>query len=237
MGRVLALQHVWENPVGRLGNLLHEHGIEYDTVDVETQNLPDPSAYHAVIAFGGSQHLYAEDQYPYFAQEQELIRTVLEKEIPFLGICLGSQLLAKVLGGVVKKHTMTEIGFFDVEFTDAGKKDPLYAGLPGHQKIYHWHADTFTLPTGASLLATNENTVNQAFRYGKRAYGIQYHVELDSDMLYHWLHHPDAKESVIKEIGEEGHGAIVAGEPLHYPIYLSHTRVMFENFLRISELI
>ncbi|HEY4385281.1 MAG TPA: type 1 glutamine amidotransferase, partial [Ktedonobacteraceae bacterium] len=196
MGRVLALQHIWDNPEGYLGELLHEYGIEYEVVNVETDDLPDPTAYTAVIAFGGSQHVYAEDQYPYFVQEQQLIRTVLEKEIPFLGICLGSQLLAKVLGSEVRKHTMTEIGFFDVEITEAGKKDPLYAGLPGYQKIYHWHADTFTLPTGATLLATHQNTENQAFRYGRRAYGIQYHVELNPEMLHLWLHHPDARQSV-----------------------------------------
>ncbi len=236
-GRVLALQHVWENPKGYIGELLHEYGIEYEVVNVESEALPDPSEYAAVIAFGGSQHVYGDDQEPYFTHERALIRTIVERDIPFLGICLGCQLLADVVGGEVRKHTMTEIGFFDVELTEAGKKDSLYTGLPGYQKIYHWHEDTFTLPPGATLLATNENAENQAFRYGRRAYGVQYHIELDPETLHMWLHYPEFKQSIIETIGEEAYSIIIAEEPLHYPIYRRHTRIVFENFLRISELL
>ena len=237
MKRVLALQHVWENPKGYVGELLHEYGVDYDVVNVETDALPDPTEYAAVITFGGSQHVYEDDHHPYFTQERALIRTVVEQDIPFLGICLGCQLLADVMGGEVRKHTMTEIGFFDVELTEAGKQDPLYAGLPGYQKIYHWHEDTFTLPPGAILLATSENTENQAFRVGRRAYGVQYHIELDPETLQIWLYHPEFKQSIIETLGEEEYAVLVEQEPFHYPIYRNHTQIVLENFLRISELL
>jgi GMP synthase-like glutamine amidotransferase len=237
MGRILVLQHVWECPTGYVGELLQEHKIEHDIVNVETDTLPEATMYDAVIAFGGSQHIYAVDDYPYFLQERALIQTIIEHEIPFLGICLGGQLLSDVLGGKVRKHTMTEIGFFDVELTEEGKKDPLFVGLPGYQKVYHWHEDTFALPEGALLLARSDNTENQAFRYGSKAYGLQYHIELDEELLHLWLEYPEFKQSVIDTIGDKAYEKIVGEKPLHHPTYLSHTRIMIENFLRISALI
>jgi GMP synthase (glutamine-hydrolysing) len=235
--QVLVLQHMRDDPAAYVGEILHDNGIEYDVVMVESETLPDPDGYGAIIAFGGSQHVYEKELYPYFVQERTFIRTVIQREIPFLGICLGGQLLADALEGEVRKHSMTEIGFFDVELTEAGKADPLYAGLPGYQKVYHWHEDTFVLPEGAILLATHENTENQAFRYGRRAYGLQYHIELDKETLHTWLHVPESKQSVIETIGEEAYALIVAEEPRQYPIYQKHTRIIVENFLRISELI
>src|SRR5260370_1029739 len=174
MRRVLILQHDWAVHKGYIGDILAEHDIVYDVVDVAKETLPDPTIYAAIIALGGTQHVYESDEYPYFTQEKAMIRLAVEQDIPFLGICLGSQLLASALGAVVKKHTTPEIGFFEVPFTGEGETDPLYKGLSGYQKVFHWHGDTFDLPSGAVLLATNEHTKNQAFRYGHCAYGVQY---------------------------------------------------------------
>ena len=155
MQKVLILQHMQENPKGFVGNLLDEYHITHEVIDVEKEALPDPTNYTAIIAFGGDQHVYDEHLYPYFTAEKVLLQQIIKQNIPFLGICLGGQLLAAALGGQVKLHTMTELGFFDVQLTEEGKRDPLFAGMPGYQKVFHWHEDTFDFPAAAVLLATS----------------------------------------------------------------------------------
>lgn len=237
MRKVLILQHVWENSTGYVGEILRKHAIAYDLVNVEIEPVPDPGAYEAVIAFGGSQHVYDEHKHPYFTQEKAMIHQAVEQDIPYLGICLGGQLLADVLEkGTVRRHTMKEIGFYDIALTEEGKKDRLYAGLPGYQKVFHWHEDVFDLPPGATLLATNEYAKNQAFRY-RNAYGLQYHIEIDPEMLDTWLYHPDLQPESSERQEIEAFQTIEHTRDQHFPLYQEHTSIMFENFLKICELI
>lgn len=235
--RVLALQHVWDDPAGYLGELLQEHGIRYDLINVEVEAVPDPLTYDAMIVFGGFQHANDDHKYPYFPPEKAAIRNAVEQHMPFLGICLGGQLLAQVMGGAVKRHTMTEVGFFDVPLTAEGKADPLYAGLPEYQRVFHWHEDVFELPSGAIQLASSTSTPNQAFRYGTHAYGIQYHIELTPEMLDIWLHDETFKPELLKTLGAEGYAALEQQQFTHYPLYREHARILFRNFLRIADLL
>ena len=237
MPRVLLVQHTWEDPHGYLGTLLEHHGIDYDVVQAENTPLPDPTAYAAVIALGGSQHVYADAEYPYLFQEKIWLQQVISQDIPYLGICLGGQMLADVLGGKTRQHILTEIGFFDVQLTPRGQQDPLFAGITHSQKVFHWHEDTFDLPAEAVLLATSTNTENQAFRYGRCSYGLQYHIEIDSDMLNTWLYHPSMKESIIEVLGLPAYQAIEQEREKAFPIYQQHSKTLFENFLGICNLI
>lgn len=237
MKRVLALLHIWDDPAGYVGELLEEHGIAFDIVKVEAEPIPDFTQYDAIVVFGGPQNANEDDKYPYFVPEKVMIRKAVEQEIPFLGICLGGQLLATVLGGEVKRHTLTEIGFSNVRFTEEGKSDPLYARLPGYQTVYQWHEDIFEIPPGAVRLATSEKTENQAFRYGRNAYGLQYHIELTPEMLNTWLHEPSLKNGLINVIGSDEYDRIEHEPAAFYSVYRSHTCVMFENFLRVARLI
>jgi GMP synthase-like glutamine amidotransferase len=235
--RILILQHVWDNHKGYIGQLLDNYAIPYDVIDVEREIVPDAKQYAAVIALGGSQHVYAIDHYPYLVQERAMLHTIVEDDIPFLGICLGGQLLAYAFGGEVRKHTLAEFGFCTVQLTEQGRGDPLFAGFrTSYQTVFHWHEDTFDLPVGATLLATSDTTHNQAFRYGERAYGLQYHIEIDDNTLDTWLYDPECKQSVL-----EGHGMpiYVATEQARttlLPAYHQHSRIIVENFLRVSEL-
>lgn len=235
--RVLALQHCWDDPPGYLGEILQEHGIACEVVNVEEASMPKLNGVDAIISLGGPQHAGADDKYPYLAEEKVLIRQAVEQDIPFLGICLGGQLLAHALGAAVTRHTMTEFGFIEIEVTDEGKTDPLFDGLPDRQLVFHWHVDTFALPSGAVWLATNQNTTNQAFRVGQRAYGLQYHIELAPGMLDTWIQYPEYRQEIIGILGPDAPHMLEADRRKYYPTYRDHTRMVFENFLKISDLL
>lgn len=234
MKRVLALEHVWDDPLGYLGEILQMHHIPYDVINVEEEAIPDPGGYGAVVVMGGPQHAYEEEKHPYLTHERVFLQQVVAQDVPFLGVCLGAQMLVRALHGTVKRHTMTEMGFFKVHMTEAGKHDPLFRGLPGYQEAIHWHEDVFDLPAGAVQLATNENTENQAFRYGRHTYGVQYHIELTPGMLTTWLRFPEYQEEIIKLLGPEAPDILERDRERFYPIYHEHTCIMFENFLRIA---
>ena len=233
----MLLQHVQDNHKGYVGQLLDNYAIPYEVIDVERNAVPDAKQYAAVIAFGGSQHVYAIDDYPYLMQERNLLHTVVEYDIPFLGICLGGQLLADAFGGKVRKHTLAEFGFCEVQLTEQGRNDPLFAGFhTGYQTVFHWHEDTFDLPVGSTLLATSDTTQNQAFRHGHRAYGLQYHIEIDDNTLDTWLYDPECKQSVLETHGMQIYTATERARTTLLPAYHQHSRILIENFLRISEL-
>jgi GMP synthase (glutamine-hydrolysing) len=237
MKRVLALQFIWDDPPGYLGEIMEEHHIAYHTIKVEEETVPDPAGYDALIAMGGPQHVGHNDTYPYLVGVTSAIREAVEKEVPYLGLCLGGQLLASAMGAQVKKHTNASIGFYEVQFTAEGEKDPLFKGLPGHQQVIHWHEDTFDIPDGAVQLATNPHTANQTFRYGRHAYGTQFHIELTPAMLDVWLYYPEYRQEIVRALGEEAAEKFISDRARLYPLYRAHTRIMFENFLRIAGLL
>jgi GMP synthase (glutamine-hydrolysing) len=235
MKRVLALQNYWDDPPGYLGEIMQEHGVPFDIIRVdEDPSMPDLSRYNAVFALGGPQNANAHEKHPYLLQEKELLRTVVEQDIPFLGICLGGQLLASALDAAVTRHHMTEIGFFPVQITDEGKNDPLFQGLPGYQQVIHWHEDAFDLPHGAIKLASSENTPNQAFRVGRRAYGLQYHIEVTPEIFEIWFGEEDLLQNMSQAIEPEVLDQVKRDWLTHYQLYLEHSRTLFENFLKIS---
>lgn len=236
--RILAIQQISDDPPGYLGEILAEHGIACDTVQAEQRLLPDHlDNYGALLVLGGPQHVGEEERYPYLRQEQALIRQAVEQDIPYLGICLGGQLLANVLGADVKRHDFVELGFYQVQLTEAGQHDPLFEGLPGYQQVIHWHEDVFGLPAGAVLLATSPSTPHQAFRYGRCAYGLQYHIELTPAMLDMWLYTPDYREEIISLLGPDAIGRLEEERARFYPLYRQHARLVFENFLRLAGLL
>jgi len=135
-------------------------------------------------------------KYPFLKDEDEFLKKALKEEIPILGICLGAQLLAKACGAKIKKAKQKEIGWSKVNLTDKGKQDPLFRSLPLQLNVFEWHQDSFEIPKGALHLAESQDCPNQAFRFGKNAYGLQFHIEVTPQMIESWIQAYIKKETL-----------------------------------------
>ena len=171
--RVLVLQHIACEHPGVFSEVMRERGAEPIAVEVdEGDPLPDWREFDAVLAMGGPMGAGDDADHPWLASERELVREAVEAGRPFLGVCLGVQLLAAALGARVYAAERPEVGLLDVELTAEGRADPLFAGLDDRFVSLQWHGDTFDLPADAVRLASSPLIANQAFRAGERAYGV-----------------------------------------------------------------
>ena len=145
-----------------------------------------PDAYDAIMVFGGVQHPDQDDEYRWIPREVGYIAEALEAGVPTIGVCLGSQLIARAAGAWVGPAASAEVGWHQVELTAAAKDDPVLGGLPERAHAFQWHYYTYELPEGAVQLATSP-ACRQAFRLGTTAWGIQFHAEVTRQMLDSWL--------------------------------------------------
>ena len=190
MGRsIVIIKHVEQEGAGFLEPFLREEGWGLDIIELGLgERLPDaPEEYDAVIVLGGPMNVYQVREYPFLEEEEHFITRALREEVPMLGICLGAQLLAKACGARVKKAAHKEVGWFRVGVTKEGRGDSLFTGFPGQMNVFQWHEDTFGIPAGGVLLARGKTCRNQAFRMGKNAYGLQFHVEVTPSMVEDWM--------------------------------------------------
>jgi GMP synthase-like glutamine amidotransferase len=186
--RALIFQHIACEGPGLLGDFLRGQGVSLHTVHLDRGDaIPDPADFDLLVVLGGPMNVYEEDRYPFLAPEDRAIRRAVAAGVPYLGFCLGSQLLAKALKARVTANPVKEIGFFDVSLTPAGRGDPLFRGVAEPLPVFQWHGDTFAIPAGAAHLASSPRCAHQAFRHGEAAYGFQFHVEVTRPMVEEWL--------------------------------------------------
>lgn len=184
--KLLVLQHVDCEGLGYFEEPLIKAGLNLKFIKLyEGKTVPDVTNFNALIVLGGYMNVYEEDTYPFLKSEDVAIKETIDANIPYLGVCLGAQLLAKALDAKVYANEVKEIGFYDVELTESGKADSLFEGLPANLESFQWHGDTFDLPKGAELLASSKLCTHQAFRY-QNAYGLQFHLETTSKMISQW---------------------------------------------------
>ena len=188
--------------------------------------LPAPNGEHAgAVIFGGPMNVGDEDQFPFLRLEKRWIGQVLESGIPFLGVCLGGQMLAEVLGAPVELHPggRHEIGYHPIRATDAGKR--LFAG---ELAVYQWHSYGFGLPAGAVRLATSDSFETQAFRYADRAYAIQFHPEVTPKMVDRWT---DGGADKLKWPGAQSKAEQLRLTPRHQPRIRAWLRGFLHHWL------
>jgi GMP synthase (glutamine-hydrolysing) len=203
MKRLLVFQHVPHEILGTFNPQLKEAGfrIRYINFGRTPDAVPNVEKYDGLIILGGPMCVDQTDSHPHLLTEINAIRQAMELHKPVLGICLGAQLIAKALGAQVHKNPTKEIGWYNVTPTAAGESDPLFKHFSGAEKIFQWHGDTFDIPYGAEHLATSADCANQAFRYGDRTYGLQFHLEVDEALIQRWLKTP-AHMRELESIGE-----------------------------------
>jgi GMP synthase (glutamine-hydrolysing) len=181
---LLVLRHEPFEPLGHFAEILQNRHISFVYSDLE--DALDLASHVGLIVMGGPQS--AND--PGMSAELHFIQQAIDSKTPVLGICLGSQLIAKALGGHVYPNREKEIGWAPVYFTDAAQSDPVFGGLPSPATFFHWHSETFALPAGAESLAYSDKCRQQAFRYHDTVYGIQFHPEIMPEMILDWSTQP-----------------------------------------------
>jgi len=229
---ILIVKHIDIEGPGTLGDFLKSQGEDFKIIELGAgEKLPsDLSLFKAVVVLGGPMNVDEEDKYAFLKPENEFIQKVLNAEIPYLGICLGSQLLAKAAGARVIKSPVKEIGWYNIQLTPEGKGDPLFEGFKPQDPIYHWHGDMFQIPANGKLLATAEGCPHQALKVGKNAYGLQFHVEVTDKSIKEWC-----DEYVANDLkGTESHAKSMMDDYWKYKkIFDNQAENLYRNFLNI----
>jgi GMP synthase-like glutamine amidotransferase len=207
----VAIQHVpFEGP-GLIAEVAGRRGIELRQCHpYRGEPLPPENELDGLVVMGGPMGAGDTVEHPYLAREAELIAAMVNAGRPVLGVCLGAQLLARALGARIYRGEQAEIGFGTVSLTQAGLEDPVLGSLGVEiLPVMHWHQDTFDLPAQALWLARSELFAHQAFRVGKRTYGLQFHLEVDRELARAWRKYlptgvtlPDASLTQLQAVGQ-----------------------------------
>ncbi|MCX7060223.1 MAG: type 1 glutamine amidotransferase [Gammaproteobacteria bacterium] len=189
--RVHWLQHADFEDLGCIGPWLAEQGHTVSGTRLYAgETAPPAAAFDALIVMGGPMNIYEYAEHPWLRTEKALIREAIAQGRRVLGICLGAQLIADVLGGPVTRNAAPEIGWFPVELNAAGRVALAFADLPPRFTAFHWHGDTYALPPGAVCLAHSAACAQQAFSWdGGRVLGLQFHLEVTHDNAIEWFRH------------------------------------------------
>lgn len=221
MTDVLILQNSKIEGPGTLGNLLESDGFTLKIIYTKQEKIPSDN-FSLLVVLGATES--ANDIQSYLINEQKLIKKTVEKNIPVLGICLGSQLLAKTFGGKVYSGSKKEIGFYDdIQIDDATE---LFSGIKNPMTVFHWHGDTFTLPENSIRLAHSKNYENQAFQL-KSAIGLQFHLEVDENIVNLWL---DKSKDSIKKLSYINPEDIRLNIDEKIPIVQNNMNIFYKNF-------
>lgn len=235
MKSILVLQHVAHEPLGTLHASIRSAGfrIRYVNYGREPQANVDVSRYDGLIVLGGPMGVYESDQHPHLRREIVLVKQAIAEGKPVLGICLGAQLIAHALGARVAPLPTKEIGWCDVELTSEGREDPMLSELGEGEPIFQWHGDGFALPDGAVRLASSGACPQQAFRYGERVYGLQFHLEVDAGMVDRWLDLPAHQQEVRDAHGDAGRDVIRAATQSRIGPSMASGRRVFGRWLEL----
>lgn len=235
VSRIIVCQHVAYEILGTLNPLLKNAGLRLRYVNFEREPTAQPSldGYDGLVVLGGPMNVDQTGEFPCLATETALVTEAIRRDMPVLGICLGAQIIAKALGAGVRPNGQKEIGWYPVSVTAEGRSDPLLGSFDTTEQIFQWHGDTFDIPKGAVRLASSPACENQAFRFGDRVYGFQFHLEVDEAMIARWLEVPHHVDEIVAAGGLIDPAVIREQTPLNIERLEALSRSSFGAFVAL----
>jgi GMP synthase (glutamine-hydrolysing) len=231
---ILVLQHIACEPPGVYEDVMRQCGAQIHRVELdEGEPLPDWREFDGMVVMGGPMGAGEDADHPWLAPERLCIQDAVAAGLPFFGACLGSQLLAASLGARVYTGATPEVGVLDVALTAAGRDDPVLGELPASFPTLQWHSDSFELPEGAVGLATSPAYANQAFRVGAKAYAVQFHLEVTSDMAAEWAKVPDYARALEQVRGPGALHELLDAFEVRREEMTGHARTLFFRWLEL----
>lgn len=234
--KFLVIKHVMVEGLGVFEQFCHEAGIAIDTVELEKgDSFPNVEDYAALWVMGGPMNVGDEADFPWLVEEKALIRKVVQSlRLPYMGVCLGAQLLADALGGAVQPMMTPEVGLLPVTLTPSGLTHTLTSGLSETFKVLQWHGqEVRQLPLGATLLASSVDCQVQAYTVGDFAFGLQFHSEVTEATVQDWVQIPAYRADLETTLGSTGCENLKQTVSRQLPVMNREAKVIFNNFLQI----
>ena len=241
MKEIIVLQHINIEDPGYIKDLMIEDKINLTTIELdEGEKIPqDLSKYDAMFCMGGPMDTWMEKDYPWLIEEKKKIKEfVVDLKKPYLGFCLGCQLLGEVIGGSVVKSKNPEIGMLNINFSDNKKSDLLFSQFPNQIKSLQWHsyeAQGLEDKEDITLLASSPETKYQIFKYQKHAYGIQFHIEVKDTTVGEWGCVPEYKSALEKQLGENALQKFDKDAKAHMSNLNKYSEILYKNFKKLVQ--
>ena len=238
---IIVLQHINIEDPGYIKDLMIDDGVKITTIELdEGEKIPNNlSSFDAMFCMGGPMDTWMEKDYPWLIDEKKSIKEfVVNLKKPYLGFCLGCQLLGEVTGGKVVRSNVPEIGMMNINFSDNKKNDLLFSSFPNNITSLQWHSyevKDLEKNNDITLIASSPETKYQIFKYQNHAYGIQFHIEVKKTTVGEWGCVPEYKSALEKQLGVGALEKFDKDSQIHMPSMNEYSKLLYENFKKLVQ--